>query len=65
MVIEISPMLEHELHKIRQRMELPNNLEVLKRSMALYAYLTEEVTKGNKVILVNESGTPLKEVTIE
>lgn len=55
-ILEISKPIMKRIHKIRQRMEIKNDVEVIARALSLYELLTDEVTEGNKVMIINEQG---------
>lgn len=55
-ILEISKPIMNRIHKIRQRMEIKSDVEVIARALSLYELLTDEVTEGNKVMIVNEEG---------
>lgn len=54
--LDISKPVAKRIHKIRQRMEIRSDAEVIARALALYEFLTDEVTEGNRVLVVDETG---------
>lgn len=65
-ILELSKPISTRIHKIRQRMELASEVEVIARAISLYELLTHEVTQGNKVMVVDEEGEVVhEEVKIE
>jgi len=58
--LEFPPEIYEQMQTVQQRSHAASLTEVLRRSLALYDFITEHVSDGGDIVLVDRDGTKQK-----